>query len=314
DEAALREALDEDRARLLEARSRRVPPAMDTKVLTSWNGLMIAPLADAAAALGDDRYVEAARRAAAFVLDRMRAEDGRLLHSYKDGQARFNSYLDDYANMIDGLTHLYEATGEPRWVEAALELAGVMIEEFHDRDGGGFFYTGTSHEELIARQKDAYDNATPSGNAMAATALLRLGALTGRDELTALGRATLVTVQAVLEKAPMAAGQSLIALDFLLATPREFAVVSGTDPAEFRAVLHAIHSRFLPHKVVAPAPSGKEAASPEIVPLLADRPALDGRTTTYICERFACQAPVVGVEGWKGALGGGAGRRASQGG
>ena len=307
DEGELRKALDEDRARLLEARSRRVPPGMDTKVLTSWNGLMIAPLADGAAILDDDRYVEAARRAAAFVLDRMRAEDGRLLHSYKDGQAKFNGYLDDYANMIDGLTHLYEATGEPRWVEAALELAGVMIEEFHDRDGGGFFYTGTSHEELIARQKDAYDNATPSGNAMAATALLRLGALTGRDDLTELGRATLATVQAVLEKAPMAAGQSLIALDFLLATPQEFAVVAGTDPAEFRAVLHAIHSRFLPHKVVAPAPAGQEAASPEVVPLLADRPAREGRTTTYICERFACQAPVVGVEGLNAALGGGAG-------
>jgi uncharacterized protein len=307
DEDELRKALDEDRAELLEARSRRVPPGMDTKILTSWNGLMIAPLADGAAVLDDDRYVEAARRAAAFVLDRMRAEGGRLLHSYKDGQAKFNGYLDDYANMIDGLTHLYEATGEPRWVEASLELAGVMIEEFHDRDGGGFYYTGTSHEELIARQKDAYDNATPSGNAMAATALLRLGALTGRDDLTELGRATLATVQVVLEKAPMAAGQSLIALDFLLATPQEFAVVAGTDPAEFRAVLHAIHSRFLPHKVVAPAPAGQEAASPEVIPLLADRPAREGRTTTYICERFACQAPVIGVEGLETALGGGAG-------
>jgi uncharacterized protein YyaL (SSP411 family) len=142
---------------------------------------------------------------------------------------------------------------------------------------------------------------------MAATALLRLGALTGRDDLTELGRATLVTVQAVLEKAPMAAGQSLIALDFLLATSQEFAVVAGTDPAEFRAVLHAIHARFLPHKVVAPAPAGQEAASPEVVPLLAERPAREGRTTTYICERFACQAPVVGVEGVNVALGGGAG-------
>src|SRR5919112_1264394 len=168
---------------------------------------MIAPLADGAAALRDDRYVEAARRAAAFVLDRMRTEDGRLLHSYKDGQARFNGYLDDYANMIDGLTHLYEATGEPRWVEAALELSGVMMEEFHDRDGGGFYYTGKSHEELIARQKDAYDNATPSGNAMAATALLRLGSLTGRDDLSEAGRAALQSVRLVLEKAPTAAGQ-----------------------------------------------------------------------------------------------------------
>src|SRR5919112_3527014 len=170
---------------------------------------MIAPLADGAAALGDDRYVEAARRAAAFVLDRMRTEDGRLLHSYKDGQARFNGYLDDYANMIDGLTHLYEATGEPRWVEAALELTGVMIEEFNDRDAGGFFYTGASHEKLIARQKDAYDNATPSGNAMAATALLRLGALTGREDLWATGREALQAARGVMAQFPTAAGQSL---------------------------------------------------------------------------------------------------------
>jgi len=303
-EDELRAELDEDRARLLAVRDRRVPPGKDTKVLTSWNGLMIAALAEGGRVLKDARYLEAARRAAAFVLDRMRAGDGRLLHTYKDGQAKLNAYLDDYADLIDGLTRLYETTGEPRWMTSALELAGVMIAEFADAEHGGFFYTGKSHEALIARQRDFLDNATPSGNAMAATALLRLGALTGRDDLAEAGRKTLEAVQVVMEKAPMAAGQSLAALDFLLAAPRELAIIAGDDPDEYRAAIEAVYSRFLPHKVVAPATAEQASALAATVPLLADRPARDGRTTTYICERFACREPIVGVEALDAALGG----------
>ena len=303
-EDELRAELDEDRARLLAVRDRRVPPGKDTKVLTSWNGLMIAALAEGGRVLKDARYLEAARRAAAFVLDRMRAGDGRLLHTYKDGQAKLNAYLDDYADLIDGLTRLYETTGEPRWMTSALELAGVMIAEFEDAEHGGFFYTGESHEALIARQRDFLDNATPSGNAMAATALLRLGALTGRDDLAEAGRKTLEAVQVVMERAPMAAGQSLVALDFLLAAPRELAIIAGGDPDEYRAAIEAVYSRFLPHKVVAPATAEQASALAATVPLLADRPARDGRTTTYICERFACREPIVGVEALDAALGG----------
>jgi len=303
-EDELRAELDEDRARLLAVRDRRVPPGKDTKVLTSWNGLMIAALAEGGRVLKDARYLEAARRAAAFVLDRMRAGDGRLLHTYKDGQAKLNAYLDDYADLIDGLTRLYETTGEPRWMTSALELAGVMIAEFADAEHGGFFYTGKSHEALIARQRDFLDNATPSGNAMAATALLRLGALTGRDDLAEAGRKTLEAVQVVMEKAPMAAGQSLAALDFLLAAPRELAIIAGDDPDEYRAAIEAVYSRFLPHKVVAPATAEQASALAATVPLLADRPARGGRTTTYICERFACREPIVGVEALDAALGG----------
>ncbi|MBV8608298.1 MAG: thioredoxin domain-containing protein [Singulisphaera sp.] len=303
-EDELRAELDEDRARLLAVRDRRVPPGKDTKVLTSWNGLMIAALAEGGRVLKDARYLEAARRAAAFVLDRMRAGDGRLLHTYKDGQAKLNAYLDDYADLIDGLTRLYETTGEPRWMTSALELAGVMIAEFADAEHGGFFYTGKSHEALIARQRDFLDNATPSGNAMAATALLRLGALTGRDDLAEAGRKTLEAVQVLMERAPMAAGQSLVALDFLLAAPRELAIIAGGDPDEYRAAIEAVYSRFLPHKVVAPATAEQASALAATVPLLADRPARDGRTTTYICERFACREPIVGVEALDAALGG----------
>jgi uncharacterized protein YyaL (SSP411 family) len=308
DEAELRARLAEDRARLLAVRDRRVPPGKDTKVLTSWNGLMIGPLAEGGRVLKDGRYIEAARKAAGFLLDRARAEDGRLLHSYKDGQAKFNGYLDDYTNLIDGLTRLFEATGEARWVEAALDLCRVLIDEFADAENGGFFYTGRSHESLIARQRDAFDNATPSGNAMAATALLRLAALTGRDDLHAAGRATLQSARLVMEQVPMAAGQSLIALDFLLATPREFAVVAGTDPHESRNALEAISARFLPHKVVAPASAPVDSGLARLVPLLAERPAREGHVTTYICEHFTCQEPVVGVAGLEAALAKDAGR------
>jgi len=302
DESALRAELDEDRARLLEARDQRVPPAKDTKVLTSWNGLMIAALAEGTPILGDERYVTAARRAAGFLLESVRSLQGRLLHSYKDGQAKFNAYLDDYACLIDGLTRLFEVTGEPRWLEAALELASVMLKEFADPGGGSFFYTGESHETMIARQKDVYDNATPSGNAMAATALLRLGALTGRDDLRAAGRGVLEAVRAVLEQASMAAGQSLIALDFDLGTPQEFAVIAGPDRAEAQAVLREIYAQFRPHKVVALTTPEQAPALTRLVPWLADRPLRAGRTTTYICERFACREPVVGVEGVRAAL------------
>ena len=300
-ESELRVELAQDRERLLAARERRVPPAKDTKVLTSWNGLMLAPLAEAAHILDEPRYAAAASRAAGFLLDTMRAPDGRLLHSYKDGQARFNGYLDDYANLIDGLTRLFEATGEPRWIGAAVELAGVMIAEFAD-PAGGFFYTGARHEALIARQKDLYDNATPSGSAMAATALLRLAALTGREDLRESGLGVLKSARALLDKASTAAGQSLVALDFALASPREYAVNPGADVGGSQAVLGAIASRYEPNKVVAPALAGVPAPA-DLIPLLADRPARDGRVTTYICERFACREPVVGVDALRDELG-----------
>ena len=264
---------------------------------------MLAALAEAATILDEPGYADAAERAAGFLLQSMRTPDGRLLRTYKDGQAKLNAYLDDYANLIDGLTRLFEATGDGQWITAALELAEVMVREFHDPENDGFFYVGQSHEALIARQKDAYDNATPSGNAMAATALARLAALTGRDDLDRLARSTLQSVHVVMERMPTAAGQSLVVLDFLLAPAREYAVISGTDPAEFRAALQAINRKFDPHKVVAPAPGPVSPELAQMIPLLADRPAKDGQVTTYICEHFACQTPVVGVEALESVLG-----------
>ena len=296
DPATLRADLAESRAKLFEARERRIHPGKDTKILTSWNGLMLAALAEAGAILNEPRYVEAASRAADFLLKTMRTPEGRLLRTCRDGQAKLNAYLDDYANLIDGLTRLFEATGEARWIESALELTETLIDEFHDAEKGGFFYVGRSHETLIARQKDAYDNATPSGNAMAATALVRLAALTGRDDLDKLARSTLRSVHLVMERMPTAAGQSLVALDFLLAPAREYALIAGADPADLTTAFAVIARKFDPHKVVAPAPNPVSPRLTEIVPLLADRPARDGQVTTYVCVNFACQAPLVGIK------------------
>ncbi|WP_250846905.1 thioredoxin domain-containing protein [Aquisphaera insulae] len=303
-ELSLFSTLAQDRAKLLAVRDRRVPPAKDTKILTSWNGLMIAAMAVAGRAIIFPKFVEAASRAAGFLLDNLRGEDGRLLHTYKDGVARLNGYLDDYANLIDGLTRLYEATGEPRWIVAAIELSDVMIAEFADESQGGFHYTGKSHEALLTRPKDHFDNATPSGNAMAATALLRLAALTGREDLHRTGRRALDAVQVVIETVPAASGQSLIALDFDLSPVQELAIVAPDDDPEMVGAMKAVYRPFLPHVVVAPATASQATTLAGQVPLLKDRPARDGKLTTYVCERFACKEPVIGLAGLTGALAG----------
>ena len=292
----LRAELVIDRAKLLEVREGRIPPAKDTKILTSWNGLMIAALAEGSRILKDEAYLRAAEKAASFLLDRMRADDGKLLHGFKDGRARFNAYLDDYTNLIDGLTRLYEVSGNLRWLRASLDLATLMIAEFGD-PVGGFYYTGESHEKLISRTKDVHDNATPSGNAMAATALLRLAALTDRKDLREKGEGTLQLLQPVMERVPSAGGQALIALSReVLPSAPEIAIVSGTDPGDFRKAIEAVYTDFLPGKVVAPATFDVDSEYISFIPWLAERPSMQGRVTTYVCEAKTCQPPVLGVE------------------
>ena len=301
EEGSLRAELATSRALLLARRETRIPPAKDTKVLASWNGLAIAALAEAGRILVDERFLHAAARAANFVLDQMRQPDGRLWHAYTDARARFNGCLDDYANMIDGLTRLFEADGSPRWLTSALSLAEIMLSEFEDKRRGGFFYTPERHESLITRPKDVHDNATPSGNGMAATALARLGRLASRGDFTLAAQRALEAAAYVLEHEPAAAAQSLIALDFLLGDGREIAVVAGGDPDEFRAVLEAISRPFLPGKVVAPRPADP-AEAPPVVPLLENRPAVKGRATIYICKGSGCQPPIIGLSDLAAAL------------
>jgi uncharacterized protein YyaL (SSP411 family) len=265
---------------------------------------MIAALARAAQVLDAPRYAEAAARAADFLLTRMRAADGRLLHTWSAGaEPKLNAYLEDYAYLLDGLVSLYEATFAPRWVESALDLARVMIDQFWDPAEGGFFFTGRDHEGLIARNKDLQDNATPSGNAVAVTALLRLVKLTGRADLGEKAEQTLRLCRGLMEAHPMAAGQMLIALAFYLGPVQEVAVVGDPDGEETHRVLRAVHRGFHPDRVLALKPAAGVPEEEELVlPLLAGKTA-KAAVTTYVCKDFACGEPLLGAEAAERALG-----------
>jgi uncharacterized protein YyaL (SSP411 family) len=288
----LRSRLQGCKDRLLEARGKRVWPGRDEKVLTSWNAMMIASFAKAAQVLDKPAYAEAATRAADFLLTTMRRPDGRLQRTTFAGMTpKLNAYLEDYAYLIDALVTLYEATFEPRWIAAAEALAGVMIEQCWDDAEGGFFYTGKDHEALIARNKDPHDNATPSGNAMAVTGLLRLAKLTGSADLFAKAERTLQLFAGLMGRSPMAAGQMLTALDFYLGPVKEIAVIGAAADPEVVEVLRMLRRPFRPNQVIAWQPPDAEPS----VPLLRDRPA-KGAVTTYVCENFTCQAPLVGSQ------------------
>ena len=279
-------------------------PGRDDKVLVSWNGMMISAFAAGAQVLGDERYAKAAHDAADFLLRTMRTDGGTLMHSYKDGQARFNAYLDDYACLIDGLTDLYQTTFEPQYLEPATALADKMIALFHDEAGRGFFYTSNDHETLIARNKEAHDGSTPSGNSMAAWALLRLGRLCGRSDFEDKARTTLEFLSTVLAQSPTAAGQALLALDFLLGPATEVAIVDGAKSEETGAVLQALHRRFLPNKIVVRKTEvmSHDPLPPALAPLLKGKTSRNGNTTIYLCDHGTCGLPVIGVKGLESAL------------
>src|SRR5207245_4733730 len=225
-EPELRRLLEESKRELLAVRSRRVWPGRDEKVLTSWNALMISAFAKAAQVLGAPEYSAHAVKAADFILRSVRTPDGRLRRTYSAGaKAKLNGYLEDYAFLLDALISLYEATFDARWIVAAEGLAQVLIAEFWDEAEAGFFYTGRSHETLIARTKDPHDSSIPSGNSVAVLALLRLSKLTGRQDLAVKGEATLRLFRGLMAASPLAAGQVLVALAFFLGPVKEFAVV-----------------------------------------------------------------------------------------
>jgi hypothetical protein len=275
------ERLADWRRRLCEARSQRVWPGLDDKRLASWNALMISALADAGAVLERADYLEAARECAGFVLGEMSTQEGRLLRTWKDGRAKLNAYLEDHAFLLEALLSLYEATFEPRWFAEARALADRLIERFADPEQGGFFETSSDHEQLVARRKDLEDHPIPSANASAAYGLLRLAALTGDHEYGRQAESVLRLLHELAAQHPQAFGHLLQALDFHLAPVREVALV-GDD---LKPLERVVRDTFRPHLVLA---GGAEDG----VPLLEGRVPVDGRAAAYVCERFACKAPV----------------------
>ncbi len=298
--SAFQEKLEAINLSLYRVRAKRVRPGRDEKILTAWNGLAISAFAQAGAAFDEPDYVATAVKAADFVLTKMRTPDGRLLRTCGIGQpAKLTAYLEDYSYFIDALVNLYEATFDARWIVTALELADVLHERFAD-PSGGFFYTADDHETLIARTKDLQDGSVPSGNAMAATSLLRLSKFTGRTEDSAKAEETLKSYRSLMADTPMGAGQMLVALDFWLGPVDEIAVIGATDSPAVQQVLRILRSQFRPNRVIAfhdPA----TGPAPDAVKLLSGKESL-GEVTVYVCREFACQAPLVGLEAVLNAL------------
>jgi uncharacterized protein len=304
--AELEKELAESRAKLLAVRDRRVRPGKDDKVLVSWNALLIDALARAGVVLPEPKYLIAAEGAAEFILKNLSRQDGRLLHTWRGGQAKLDGYLDDYSYLINAFVTLYEATFNERWIDEAVRLAEFMVKHFEDRERGGFFFTADDHERLIARNKDLHDASVPSGNAMAATALTRLGKLTGNAPFLEAAARTLAVAQSVMERTPTGAGQMLLALDLWRGSLQELVLMGGGNDSENVELVAAIHKAFLPNSVFAYRPAatavkGKTktlegSQSPQLEPLFTGRTAVEGQPTLYICENFACQAPIVGAK------------------
>jgi uncharacterized protein len=283
------ERLDDWRRRLYEVRAVRVWPGLDDKRLTSWNALAISVLADAGAVLERSDYLDAASACADFVLRDLRDEEGRLLRTWKDGRAKLNAYLEDHAFLLEALLTLYEAGFESRWFVEARALADAMIARFGDEQNGGFFETSSDHERLVARRKDLEDHPIPSGNAAAAYGLLRLAALTGEQDYEARAVSVLRLLHELAPKHPQAFGHLLQALDFHLSPVKEVALV-GDD---VRPLERVVRGAFRPHLVLA---ASSPAAHANGVPLLDGRSPVDGRPAAYVCEHFACKAPVTQPE------------------
>jgi uncharacterized protein YyaL (SSP411 family) len=279
--------LDEARRKLYDARSQRVWPGLDDKRLLSWNALAIAGLADAGAVLGRDDYLDAARTAAEFIWTQMRDDAGNLLRTWKDGEAKLNAYLEDHAFLVEALLVLYESSFEQRWFDAARETADRMIARFGDDERGGFFTTSDDHESLIVRRKDLDDHPIPSGNSSAAYGLLRLEALTGEASYGDRARSVIALYGRVAATHPAAVAHLLRAIDFDQSAVREVALVAPSDSSELAELAAVVRRELRPHLVVAGGPEG--TPTPE---LMLDRSAVDDSPAAYVCEGFACRAPV----------------------
>ena len=285
----LEEVLARGRRLLFEARERRVKPGRDEKMLTAWNGLMLRGFAEASRALERPDYLAIAVRNAEFVLSHLR-RDGRLMRTHKAGESKLNGYLEDYAYLIDGLLALYQADFDPRWFREALALTETMIEYFRDDAAGGFFFTSSDHESLIARTKDYYDNATPSGNSVAVEVLLKLALYTGEHRYREMAEKILRQVEGTMQRLPHGFGHMLCGLDLFLASPHEIAVIGQAAAPETRALLQAIFDRYLPNKIVALA-EAEAAPAAASIKLLENRGRQAGKPTAYVCRDFYCEAP-----------------------
>jgi uncharacterized protein len=292
-------SVETGRARLYEARRRRIPPGLDDKVLTAWNGMMVGAMAEGYRVLGDSRYLAAAARAADFLLARLRRADGRLLRTSRQGKAHLDAYLEDHAFLAEGLLDLYEAGGDVRYLREAAALAERILRDFGDK-AGGFYDTAADHEPLILRHKDGIDGAIPSANAVAASVLARLSHHLDRSDLRDRAVSAIQAYGRLITRHPRAFCKSLAVVDFLLEGPVELALIGTPGEPGYEALRAAIGRRHLPNRIVAHHDPAKGGA-PDL-PLLAGKGLVDGKAALYVCRSFACRAPVTDPAGLASAL------------
>jgi uncharacterized protein len=282
---------------LFTARSGRVPPACDDKILTSWNALLIGTLAEAGRVLDESRYVTAAVAAADFLWNQVR-RDGRLLHGWAKGRARQDAFLDDHAFLAAAFFDLYEATADVRHLTRTRELVDALDARFHDDAGGGYFYTAHDAEALIVRTKSGADGSIPSGNAVAAVVLLRLHAITGEDRHRARAEEILRLYQGAAAENPFGYATWLEALERWAEGATEIVIVGAADGPDTQALWRAVAMRWIPHRTLI-----RLAPGADDVPAVArDRPAIGGRATAYVCRNFSCSRPVHTPEALLGLL------------
>jgi uncharacterized protein YyaL (SSP411 family) len=290
DVESLQRELAESCQKLFLARELRIHPHKDDKVITAWNGLMIEALALAGAVLDEPRYLDAARKAAEFVESSLRRDDGRLLHTWRHGKAKVDGYLDDYTYLANGLTTLYECTGEAKYLERAIELIDHILQHFGSEGQGGFYFTADDQEQLLTRNKEFADNAVPSANAMAAITLIKLGKLTGKERYLDAAEQTMQASVELMQRYPSGTAQMLLAVDLYLGPTYEV-VLAVDDCAESQAVLTDLQRRFIPNKVLAYA---DQLAPKQLAELLKGKEMIGGQPTLYVCEGCTCQAPASG--------------------
>jgi len=292
----LRKHIEVIRQKLFAYREKRVHPHKDDKILTDWNGLMIAALAKGAQVLGESQYASAAENAVQFILNNMITADGRLLHRYRDGQAAIPAHLDDYAFLIYAMLELYQTTFKESYLEWALSLNQDLIEHFWDKDNGGFFFTSDASESLLIRQKEIYDGAIPSGNSVAMLNLLRLGRITANpdldDKAARIGRAFANNVR----QSPSSYTQLMVALDFALGPTYEVVLAGDSKAEDMKEMLEAIQARYIPNKVVILRPVDQESAEiNHIAPFAKDFVSLNGKATAYVCLNHSCKLPTTDI-------------------
>jgi uncharacterized protein YyaL (SSP411 family) len=289
---AARQKLTAASQKLYDLRAERIWPGLDDKVLTAWNGLLLAALAEAGRDLKRADYLEAAVQNAEFLYETVRTADGRLLRTWKAGaEAKFNAYLEDYAYLADALLALYQATFDDRWFVWANELAEQMVVHFQDRENGGFFDTSDDHERLIHRPKELQDNATPSGNAMAAQVLLKMSLYTGQAHYWDLAETAVSSLYGAMLKYPSGFAHWLGAADLITGGAKEVAIAGEAGTADTQALLAVVYGGYRPNLVTA------VGLKNSVVPLLADRPQVNGGATAYVCRQFVCRLPVTTPDG-----------------